>query len=129
MFNSVSVQLKTTRFLAMPALLMVPSWAIAAPDTATSMFTVLLSLVLILGGFIAVAWFVRRYLPSMGTQGVVKVVGTTAVGTRERVVVVEVDGTWLLLGVGGGNVRLLHTQPKPAEPRAPESNTFQVERP
>lgn len=129
MFNSVSVQLKTTPFLAMPALLMVPSVAIAATDTATSMFTVLLSLVLILGGFIAVAWFVRRYLPGMGAQGVVKVVGTTAVGTRERVVVVEVDGTWLLLGVGGGNVRLLHTQPKPADPRAPESNTFQVERP
>ncbi|NDP48410.1 MAG: flagellar biosynthetic protein FliO [Sulfuriferula multivorans] len=129
MFNSVSVQLQTTRFLAMPALLMVPSVAIAATDTATSMFTVLLSLVLILGGFIAVAWFVRRYLPGMGAQGVVKVVGTTAVGTRERVVVVEVDDTWLLLGVGGGNVRLLHTQPKPADLRAPESNTFQVERP
>jgi flagellar protein FliO/FliZ len=27
--------------------------------------------------------------------------------------VVEVDHTWLLLGVGGGNVRLLHTLPKP----------------
>ena len=135
MFNSVSIQLKTTPFLAcnttlaMPALLMVPSVAIAATDTATSMFTVLLSLVLILGGFIAVAWFVRRYLPGMGAQGVVKVVGTTAVGTRERVVVVEVDGTWLLLGVGGGNVRLLHTQAKPAEPRAPESSTVQVELP
>ena len=129
MFNSVSVQLKTTPFLAMPALLMVPSVAIAAPDTATSLFTVLLSLVLILGGFIAVAWFVRRYLPGMGAQGVVKVVGTTAVGARERVVVVEVEGTWLLLGVGGGNVRLLHTQPKPAEPRAPESHTVQGERP
>jgi len=113
----------------MPALLMVPFSAFAATDTATSMFTVLLSLVLILGGFIAVAWFARRYLPGMGSQGVVKVVGTTAVGTRERVVVVEMDGTWLLLGVGGGNVRLLHTQPKPADPRAPQPNTFQVERP
>jgi len=45
----------------------------------------------------------------LGAQGAVKVVGTTAVGARERVVVVEVDDTWLLLGVGGGNVRLLHT--------------------
>ncbi len=129
MFNLVSIQLKTTPFLAMPALLMVPSSAFAATDTATSMFTVLLSLVLILGGFVAVAWFARRYLPGMGSQGVVKVVGTTAVGTRERVVVVEMDGTWLLLGVGGGNVRLLHTQPKPADPSTPESSTFQVERP
>jgi flagellar protein FliO/FliZ len=51
----------------------------------------------------------------MGAQGAVKVVGTTAVGTRERVVVIEVDNTWLLLGVGGGNVRLLHSLPKPEQ--------------
>ncbi len=82
------------------------------------MLTVLLSLGLILGGFVAVAWFARRYLPGMGAQGAVKVVGTTAVGARERVVVVEVDNTWLLLGVGGGNVRLLHTLPRPADSTA-----------
>ena len=101
-------------------LLLIPSWAWAAPDTASSMLTVLLSLALILGGFIAVAWFARRYLPGMGAQGAVKVVGTTPVGPRERVVVVEVADTWLLLGVGGGNVRLLHSLPKPdqAQPLA-----------
>jgi flagellar protein FliO/FliZ len=103
----------TLKLIAAGTLLLAPSWAQAAPDTAGSLFTVLLSLVLILGGFIAIAWFARRYLPGMGAQGAVKVVGTTAVGARERVVVVEVDHTWLLLGVGGGNVRLLHTLPKP----------------
>ena len=101
------------RFVAAGTLLLIPSWARAATDPAGSMLTVLLSLALILGGFVAVAWFVRRYLPGMGGQGAVKVVGTTAVGARERVVVVEVDDTWLLLGVGGSNVRLLHTLPKP----------------
>lgn len=101
------------RFVAAGTSLLVPSWALAATDTAGSLFTVLLSLVLILGGFVAVAWFVRRYLPGMGAQGAVKVVGTTAVGARERVVTVEVGDTWLLLGVGGGNVRLLHILPKP----------------
>jgi len=103
------------KLIATAALLLVPSWALAAPDTSTSLLTVLLSLALILGGFVALAWFIRRYLPGMGAQAAVKVVGRTAVGTRERVVVVEVDGTWLLLGVGGGNVRLLHTLPKPAD--------------
>lgn len=104
------------RFITAGALLLVPSWAFAASDTARSMLTVLLSLALILGGFIAVAWLARRYLPGMGVQGAVRVVGTTPVGARERVVVVEVDNTWLLLGVGGGNVRLLHTLPRPDEP-------------
>ncbi len=106
-------------FVAAGMLLLVSFPALAASGTASSMLTVLLSLGLILGGFIAVAWFARRYLPGMGAQGVVKVVGTTPVGTRERVVVVEVDGTWLLLGVGGGNVRLLHTQPKPLTEHQP----------
>jgi len=107
------------KFIAAGALLLIPSLALAASGTASSVLTVLLSLGLILGGFVALAWFARRYLPGMGAQGVVKVVGTTPVGTRERVVVVEVDGTWLLLGVGGGNVRLLHTLPKPAAERQP----------
>ena len=84
------------RFVAAGALLLIPFPAFAASGTASSMLTVLLSLALILGGFVAVAWFARRYLPGMGAQGAVKVVGTTAVGARERVVVVEVDDTWLL---------------------------------
>lgn len=112
------------KFVAAGALLLIPSLALAAPDTPGSMLTVLLSLGLILGGFAAVAWLARRYLPGMRTQGAVKVVGTTSVGTRERVVVVEVDNTWLLLGVGGGNVRLLHTLPRPVD-----ANNPLVERP
>lgn len=88
-----------------------PAWAAVE---ATSGVMVLVSLVLILGGFVAVAWLLRRYLPGLGSQGCVKVVGATAVGPRERVVVVEIADTWLLLGVGGGNVRLLHSLPRPA---------------
>lgn len=90
-----------------------PAWAQSAPNDTASIFTVLLSLMLILGGFVAVAWLVRRYLPGVGKQGVVKVVGATMVGPRERVVVVEVDDTWLLLGVGAGQVRLLDKRAKP----------------
>lgn len=107
------------------ALLLAPSLAFAAPDTAASMLTVVLSLALILGGFVAVAWLARRYLPGMGAQGAVKVVGTTSVGARERVVVVEIDNTWLLLGVGGGNVRLLHTLAKPTDSNKPLAERLQ----
>ena len=110
--------------MAAGASLLIPSWACAAPGTAGSLFTVLLSLGLILGGFVAVAWFARRYLPGMGAQGAIKVVSSTAVGSRERVVVVEVDHTWLLLGVGGGNVRLLHTLSKPDQAASPTEHTL-----
>lgn len=44
-----------------------------------------------------------------------EVVSSTAVGTRERVVIVELDGTWLVLGVGNGRVNKLHERPAPAQ--------------
>ena len=71
------------------------------------------SLLLILGGFVLVAWLVRRWMPQGAQAGLVRIVGATSVGPRERVVVVEVDDTWLVLGVGGGQVRSLHTMNKP----------------
>jgi len=96
----------------------VPIVAHAAPEATSSatsgIWPMLLSLVLILAGFVGVAWLMRRYLPGLGKQGVVKVIGATMVGPRERVVVVEVDDTWLLLGVGAGQVRLLDKRAKPA---------------
>jgi flagellar protein FliO/FliZ len=65
----------------------------------------LLVLVIIIGG----AWLFKRYaqLP-MGGRGIVRVVGGVSVGTRERVVVVEVENQRLLLGVAPGQVRTLH---------------------
>lgn len=90
-----------------------PAVAHAAPEASTGILPMLLSLILILGGFVGVAWLMRRYLPGVGKQGVVKVVGATMVGPRERVVVVEIDGDWLLLGVGAGQVRLLEKRAKP----------------
>ena len=97
------------------------SSAQAAQSVASSVLPMLLSLILILGGFIGVAWLVRRYLPGVGKQGVVKVVGATMVGPRERVVVVEVDDTWLLLGVGAGQVRLLDKRAKPEHEKREDS--------
>ncbi|SHM27185.1 flagellar biosynthetic protein FliO [Vreelandella subglaciescola] len=44
-----------------------------------------------------------------------EVISSTAVGTRERVVIVELDGTWLVLGVGNGRVNKLHERPAPAQ--------------
>lgn len=40
-----------------------------------------------------------------------RVVSSQAVGQRERVVVVEIEDTWLVLGVAPGRVNTLHTLP------------------
>ncbi|MFP3342541.1 flagellar biosynthetic protein FliO [Vreelandella aquamarina] len=44
-----------------------------------------------------------------------RIVGTTAVGTRERIVVVEIEDTWLVLGVSGGRISKLHERPAPTD--------------
>ncbi|TVP50483.1 MAG: flagellar biosynthetic protein FliO [Halomonas sp.] len=49
-----------------------------------------------------------------------RIVGSTAVGNRERIVIVEVEDTWLVVGVGGGRITKLHERPAP-ERQAPET--------
>lgn len=86
-------------------------------------------LLLVLALIGALGWGVSR-LRAMAPTGnaPVKVVGATAVGTRERVVVVEVGGQWLVVGVGAGGVTLLDkTAPQPlaaVQPAAPELPPF-----
>lgn len=63
------------------------------------------------------AWLMRRmgHGPQRGLAHL-KVVGSVQVGTRERVVVVEVEDTWLVLGVGGQKISRLHELPAPEKP-------------
>lgn len=57
-------------------------------------------------------WAARRFgLPQTGGNRVLKVISSVMVGTRERVVVVEISGQWLVLGVAAGQVRALHNMP------------------
>jgi flagellar protein FliO/FliZ len=51
------------------------------------------------------AWGAKRFLPGVVSQpSVIKVIGGASVGTRERVVVLEVAGRWLVVGVASGQV-------------------------
>ena len=45
-----------------------------------------------------------------------KVISGVAVGQRERIVLVEVNDTWLVVGVAPGQVRTLHSMPKASLP-------------
>jgi len=74
-----------------------------------------LALVIVL--ILLCAALLRRWSNRHARQGVrLQVVGSTAVGNRERVVIVDVEGTWLVLGVGSGQVSKLHELPAPPEP-------------
>ncbi|WP_233803902.1 flagellar biosynthetic protein FliO [Paraburkholderia sp. HP33-1] len=58
------------------------------------------------------AWLARRFGLQPGQRGgLVKTIGGASLGGKERVAVVEIGDTWLVLGAAPGNVRLLHTMP------------------
>ena len=97
-----------------------PVWAAVGTGTPPTLSTGsaflqgLLGLLIVLAALMLFFWFMRRFAPGQsGAQGVVKVVGGVMLSTREKVVVVEIGDTWLLLGVGGGQVNTLHTLPRP----------------
>lgn len=91
-----------------------PAWAAPQPLSAGNLLQVLLGLILVLALLLAVAWGLRRLTPGHLAAGrFLRVVGGLMVGPKERLVLVEIHETWLLLGVGGGQVRLLHSLPRP----------------
>lgn len=72
-------------------------------ETAVALVAVLLLI-------LALAWLFKRFgsrLPLAG-RGPVQVLGGVSLGTRERAVLLSVDGTRLLVGVAPGQVRTLH---------------------
>jgi flagellar protein FliO/FliZ len=74
---------------------------------------VLFALALVLGAVALAAWLLRRFAPGQNIAGsAMRVVGGVAVGPKERIVLVEVGETWLVVGVAPGQVNALHTLPK-----------------
>lgn len=95
--------------------LAVPAWAEnseqAAPAVAsgTQLINVVFSLLLIIGVILALAWLLRRFgQGGFSNQQHMKVLATLPLGTRERLLVVDVSGQQLLLGVTPQQIRTLH---------------------
>ena len=83
--------------------------------------SLIMGLAVVLAVIAAAAWLLKRIAPrNYRDAGVLRVIAGTAVGQRERVVVVEVGATWLVLGVTPGSVNALHQLPRQttAEPAA-----------
>ena len=110
--------MKAFRHTTLPVLasLLVTAPALAADPApgAAGMMQMLPGLAAVLGLIALLAWLAKRLgVARPGSNGPLKVVGERMVGTRERVVLVEVAGQWLVLGVAPGQVRALANLPKP----------------
>ena len=114
----------------------IPQPAYVPPPSAVSagsMLQTFAGLLLVLAIIGAAAWLLKRYAANPATvTSTIKVIAAAAVGQRERVVLVEIAGTWLVLGVAPGQVSVLHNMPKASAEQfdnefpAPPASGFQA---
>lgn len=94
--------------------------AASAPSSAGTAASAVLALLLVVGLILLLAWLAKR-MPGLtgATHPGLRVLGSVALGPRDRVVLVEVGETQLLVGVGAGGPRTLHTLDAPLPVPAP----------
>ncbi|WP_295472680.1 flagellar biosynthetic protein FliO [uncultured Pseudomonas sp.] len=105
--------------MAMPALALAaePATQAAAPQVGSALpggmggqlLQLLLGLLLVVGLIFALAWVVRR-VQSMapGNAQVIEMIGSRAIGPRDRLVLVQVGKEQILLGITPGRITPLH---------------------
>lgn len=98
------------------------SAASAGPaPSAGSLLQVLFGLIAVLALMAAVAWLMKRFgVARAAGNSVVRVVGGVSVGSRERVMVVEVADQWIVVGVAAGRVSALGSMPRQEHAAAPD---------
>ena len=103
------------RILSIILLPIVPALTFAAEKMAPPVFSWLSLLNMLFGLAIVVAliyglsWVLKKYSRLPGTNQVdMKILGGVSLGTRERAVLIQVEGHKILLGVAPGRVNLLH---------------------
>lgn len=87
-----------------------------APGTP-SLLGAFFALAAVIALIVGLAWLLRR-MPGSGFRPAagLKLVASLPLGAKERVVVVEVNGQQLLLGVTPGGINALHELPQPLPP-------------
>ena len=95
----------------MPSLMVwLPFSALAEPQTLsnpTSILSIFLSLLLVVGVVFMLAFIMRRFNVTHSGSAQLKVVASMMAGTRERVMVIEVAGEQHLLGITAHNINHL----------------------
>lgn len=114
--------------LAWPLPLLAADTSASVGDSLARMVAGTLVVLCIIG---VLAWLARRVMPGQGLsgQGVIKQVGGLALSPRERVVVLEVGGHWLVVGLSGGQMSALGELPVPQAADSDSSMTAETTKP
>ncbi|MDR1855193.1 MAG: flagellar biosynthetic protein FliO [Azoarcus sp.] len=118
-------------FAALPLPALAQQAAILPPATTTAttieplagVGQMIFGLVAVLAILVACVWLLRRFAEPLRGSGAVRVLGATAVGPREKVVLVEAGEKVLMLGVTAANVRTLHVFARDELPLAASAAT------
>lgn len=104
-----------------------------APDpmSVTGLLQVTLGLLVVLAAVVGGAWLLRRIGRFQTVaDGSLKIIGGLSMGTRERLVLVQVGDEQLLVGVSPGRLQTLHVlkQPIPMTPASTQPEKGFAER-
>jgi len=101
----------------------IPTPQATAPSTGGGLLQTSLALLFVIGLMLGLAWLTKRFGPKTlgGGNSNVKLVGSLSVGTRERILVLEVGEQWIVVGASPGRMNALATMPRqessePAQP-------------
>ena len=111
--------------LALPGLALAasePGRAEAVVPNSGMLLQLTLGLVVVLAAAMALSWLLRRYALPRG--GAIQVIGGLPLGSRERLLLIEVDQVRLLIGVTASQIQALHVFP--AAPPSPISSAFKI---
>lgn len=100
----------------------------AVMSPAVGAVQVVFGLIAVVGVMMTLAWLFRRYAPGVGqSSGVARIIGGVSVGSRERVLVIQVADRWLVVGVTTGQISRiaeLAASPAAVATAADEAPTF-----
>jgi len=98
----------------------------AAAAVAPDYLNMLVSLLLVIGLIFALAMLAKRFNIGISGNGAIKQIATLSVGTKERLIIVEVGDQQYLIGVTSQQVQLIEKLPNKVAPQSPASETSQL---
>jgi flagellar protein FliO/FliZ len=94
----------------------------AIPSAGAGLQQSLIGLLIVLAVIVGLAWLTRQLRGrTPGSSQQLKVVAQLAVGAKERISLVELADTWILVGITQTQLNALHVMPKATS--TPDTNT------